>query len=99
MPAKRYQFQDGEVVREANVVRRISEAWREQIEEHTLRMKMEQEEKEKNNLELEMARKKWEKAEEEVNCFIRYCIPCTPNSSMSYLVHCHISYKASLTLY
>ena len=66
MPAKRYQFQDGEVVREADVVRRISEAWREQIEEHNLRMRLEQEEKEKNNLELEIARKNWERSEEEV---------------------------------
>ncbi|KAI5061248.1 hypothetical protein GOP47_0023753 [Adiantum capillus-veneris] len=66
LPVQRYQFQDGEVVKEANVTRRICEAWNQQIEDHNARLRQEMEDRKQNDLQLDMERKNWEKTQKEI---------------------------------
>ncbi|KAH7426680.1 hypothetical protein KP509_10G012400 [Ceratopteris richardii] len=65
-PVRRYQFQDEEVLREAEVVQRICNAWNQQIEEHREKLQKEMEERKRSDMQSDMERKNWEKTHKEI---------------------------------
>ncbi|MCO5552333.1 hypothetical protein L7F22_005844 [Adiantum nelumboides] len=66
LPVQRYQFQDGELLREADVTRRICEAWNHQINDHNARLRQEMENCKQKDLQIDMERKNWEQTQKEI---------------------------------